>query len=284
LEDKMTLDEILKIENLYIRVKKVVEGYISGKHRSIFEGFSVEFAEHREYTKGDDLKFIDWKVYARKERLFIKKFYEETNLRAYLILDISKSMDYGKPNKFIYAQNLCAIISYILYLQRDAFGLITFSDKIEHILNPSSTKTQLYKVLKILNNLKPSGKTYIENPLLLSANKLKRRGMIILISDLIADKNSTIKVLRALNNLGFEIIVYQILSPQERQIEDKGSFRFFDPETNKSISLNTLYYLEDYKKALNKWLNEIRESFLKSGVRYKLLFTDEPLTNAFYNV
>jgi len=265
LEDKMTLDEILKIENLYIRVKKVVEGYISGKHRSIFEGFSVEFAEHREYTKGDDLKFIDWKVFARKEKLFIKKFYEETNLRAYLILDISKSMDYGKPNKFIYAQNLCAIISYILYLQRDAFGLITFSDKIEHILNPSSTKSQLYKVLKILNNLKPSGK-------------------IILISDLIADKNSTINVLRALNNLGFEIIVYQILSPQEREIADKGSFRFFDPETNKSISLNTLYYLEDYKKALNKWLDEIRESFLKSGIRYKVLFTDEPITNAFYRI
>ncbi len=277
----MHLDEILKIENLYLRAKKIVEGYLAGKHRSLFEGFSVEFAEHRQYTKGDDLKFIDWKVFARKEKLFIKKFYEETNLRAYLVLDISKSMDYGKPNKFVYAQNLCAILSYILYLQRDAFGFIAFSDKIEVILNPSSSKNQLYKVLKTLNNLRPIGRTYIENPILISANKLKRKGMVILISDLIADKESTIKVLRALNNSGFDVIVFQILSPQEREIEDKGAFKFFDPETNKSVSLNMLYYIDDYKKALKRWLYEIKVEFLKSGMRYKLLFTDEPIVNAF---
>ncbi len=277
----MLLDEILKIENLYLRAKKVVEGYLSGKHRSIFEGFSVEFAEHRQYSKGDDIRFIDWKAFARREKLFIKKFYEETNLRVYLVLDISKSMDYGKPNKFTYAQNLTAILSYVLYLQRDAFGLIGFSDKIDLILNPLSSKVQLYKVLKTLSNLKPSGKTYIENPLIISANKLKRKGMIILISDLITNKNSTIKVLKALNNSNFDVIVFQILSPQEREIEDRGAFKFFDPETNSSISLNTLYYIEDYKKALNNWLYEIKTSFLKSGIRYKLLFTDEPITNAF---
>ncbi|MEO0144202.1 MAG: DUF58 domain-containing protein [candidate division WOR-3 bacterium] len=277
----MLLDEILKIENLYLRAKKVVEGYLSGKHRSIFEGFSVEFAEHRQYSKGDDIRFIDWKVFARKDKLFIKKFFEETNLRVYLVLDISKSMDYGKPNKFIYAQNLTAILSYVLYLQRDAFGFIAFSDKIEVMLSPSSSKIQLYKVLKTLSTLKPSGKTYIENPLIISANKLKRRAMIILISDLIANKDSTIRILRALNNSNFDVIVFQILSPQEREIQDKGAFKFIDPETNSSISLNTLYYIEDYKKILNKWLEDIKISFLRSGIRYKLLFTDEPITNAF---
>ncbi|MCS7245590.1 MAG: DUF58 domain-containing protein [candidate division WOR-3 bacterium] len=277
----MKIEDLLKIENLYLRAKKVVEGYLSGKHKSIFQGFSVEFAEHREYTKGDDFKFIDWKVLARKDKLFIKKFYEETNLRAYLLLDISKSMDFGKPNKFIFAQNLCAILSYILYLQRDAFGFIAFSDKLEVVLNPSSSKIHLYKVLRTLSNLKPSGKTYIENPLLVSASKLKRKGLVILISDLIADKTSTIRILRAINNSGFDVVVFQILSPQEREIEDRGNFRFVEPETKTSVLLNTLFYIEDYKVALNSWLNEIKESFLKSGIRYKLLFTDEPITNAF---
>lgn len=277
----MRIEDLLKIEDLYLRAKKVVEGYLSGKHKSIFQGFSVEFAEHREYTKGDDFKFIDWKVFARKDKLFIKKFYEETNLRAYLLLDISKSMDFGKPNKFIFSQNLCAILSYILYLQRDAFGLIAFSDKLEVVINPSSSKMHLYKVLRTINNLRPSGKTYIENPLLVSASKLKRRGLVILISDLIADKTSTIRILRAINNTTFDVVVFQILSPQEREIEDRGNFKFIEPETKASVSINTLFYMQDYKLALNSWLNEIKESFLKSGIRYKLLFTDEPITNAF---
>jgi uncharacterized protein (DUF58 family) len=221
IEYKNLLDPsiIPKINSLELRARLVVEGFMVGLHKSPYHGFSVEFTQHRPYMQGDGLKDIDWKVYGKTEKFYIKQYEEETNLRSYILLDVSKSMQFSSGNnvsKLEYASTLAAALSYLMMKQQDAFGLTLYSDRIVHYLPPKATKSYLREILKSLVAVNASDTTNTAACLNSVAEKIKRKGLVIIISDLFDDIDSVITALKHFSYQKNEIIVFQILDPIER--------------------------------------------------------------------
>ena len=270
--------DILRIKAIKIRARVIVEGLISGIHRSRRFGFSPDFAEYRPYTPGEDIRFVDWKVYGRTGKLYVRKLYEETNLKSTILLDTSASMGYGNPSKLEYTRTVAAAISYLLFLQRDAVGLITFHERVDRVIPPSTGKRTLYSIFDALERLKPHGRTATDTPLMGAVNLLKR-GMIIILSDLEADMEGMFKLASGLRSRGFDIIVFHILSREEREIPEGGSFLFYDMETGEKVPFNAYSSAQEYSKVFNKWLSHIRKEFLRRGVDYHTVFTDTPFVD-----
>ncbi|HDN97886.1 MAG TPA: DUF58 domain-containing protein, partial [bacterium] len=203
---------LAKISNLYLVARTVVEGFISGLHRSLYKGFSVEFFEHREYSAGDDLRYLDWKVFARTDRLYLKTFREETNVKGYILLDTSASMGYRSKeiSKLEYGIFLSASLSYLMISQKDAVGLITFDKDIKSFIKPMSTTFHLHTLIENLKNLKPGRETSLSDVLNKIATAIKRRSLIILISDLFDEPESVMKGLSHFKSKHHEIIVFHI--------------------------------------------------------------------------
>lgn len=272
------------INTLEFLAKKIVEGFISGLHKSPFHGFSVEFSQHKPYIQGDNLRFMDWKVYARTDRYYIKQFEEETNLRCSLLLDISRSMEFKSAvlSKIQYASILTAALSYILLKQRDATGLVLFDEHIKKSLPPKAVQIYIQEILNALDTIECGPDTNINNALHTIAEKIKKRGLIILISDLLDDPEKILSGIKHLRYNQHEIIVFHIVDEQEINFNYNGEFIFVDLENNDKIKTDSRFIQEDYTQRFKAHCEFFKTKFQDNMVDYVLLKTSESIEKALY--
>jgi len=278
-------DTVSRLKNMQLRARLVVEGFIAGLHKSPYHGFSTEFTEHRPYFPGDPLKIIDWRVYGRTDRFFVKQYEDETNLKAYLLLDCSASMGYtsGKLTKLQYASYLAAALAYLLLLQRDAIGLITFDRQIRQYLPPRSMTGYLNPLLSQLENSVPGGETDIGGLLHQTADRIKRRGLIILLSDLFDDPQEILSGLKHFRHCGHEALVFHILDPQERNFAFKGNVLFKDVETGEKLPASPEHLKYAYQSEFQAFLQEIASGCLEHRIDYILFDTIQPFDLALFH-
>jgi len=267
---------LFKLKKMEFRVKSLVEGRLVGIHRSPYHGFSVEFKEHRGYNPGDPLKYVDWKVYARTDKFFVKLFEQETNLTAWILVDVSSSMDYGEPRKFDYAATLAALWSYLLTQQKDEVGLLLFSDKVLQELPPSSTRRQLFKIFELLDSFKPIGKTAIDQALHTVSDNLNRKGVVILISDLWQPHEQVLPGLQLVRAKDNHMMVFHVISNDELVLPTER-LRFKDLEVNEEILANPTDIQDSYERLLKTWIDEYRVNCLKYQIAYQFTPTYEPI-------
>jgi len=267
---------LFKLKKMEFRVKSLVEGKLVGIHRSPYHGFSVEFKEHRGYNPGDPLKYVDWKVYARTDKFFVKLFERETNLTAWILVAVSSSMDYGEPRKFDYAATLAALWSYLLTQQKDEVGLLLFSDKILQELPPSSTRRQLFKIFELLDSFKPIGKTAIDQALHTVSDNLNRKGVVILISDLWQPHEQVLPGLQLVRAKDNHMMVFHVISNDELVLPTER-LRFKDLEVNEEILANPTDIQDSYERLLKTWIDEYRVNCLRYQIAYQFTPTYEPI-------
>jgi len=285
LEYKNLLDPsiISKINSLELRARLVVEGFMVGLHKSPYHGFSVEFIQHRPYMQGDSLRDVDWKVYGKTEKYFIKQYEEETNLRSYILLDVSKSMQFSSGNnvsKLEYASTLAAALSYLMMKQQDAFGLTLYSDRIVQYLPPKATKSYLRQILKSLVSVKASDTTNTAACLNSVAERIKRRGLVIIISDLFDDIDSVISALKHFSYQKNEIIVFQILDPIERNFAFGRDAIFKDMESEEELTTQPYQIQKAYKLAMEEFIGKIKNECLNSKIDFNIIETSTPFDKA----
>ena len=270
---------VARLATLELKARTVVEGFLSGLHRSPFKGFSVEFAEYRQYIPGDDLSTIDWKVYARSDRHYVKKFEEETNLNCYVMLDISGSMAYGSRglSKYEYGQCLAASLAYLMNRQRDAVGLAAFDERIVTMLPASARPGHLSAMLVTLDRLALGTETNVSKPLHQLADTLSKRGMVVLISDLLDDPERVIRGLKHFRFRGTDVIVFHVLDPDELQFPFERATRFEDMETRDEVMAVPVVVREHYLKAIGGLIERYKQELGAAGIDYQLLTTDQPL-------
>jgi uncharacterized protein (DUF58 family) len=272
-------EAIRRIARLDLRARHIVEGFLSGMHRSPYFGQSVEFLQHREYVPGDDLRHVDWKVWARQDRLVVKQFEEDTNLRCTMVVDVSHSMQYGNGplNKFEYAATIAASLSYLVLQQQDAVGCITFDERIRMRVPIRSKRNHIHSVIDSLDTQSPSEKTDMYAVMREIAETVPRRGMIMLISDLLGDIEGTIKGLKLLRQRGHDILVFHVLDDDELDFEFNGAMRFDSLESDDFLNCNPRALREGYLTALNEFLTDVRRQCASNVVDYALIRTSDPL-------
>jgi uncharacterized protein (DUF58 family) len=262
---------IRQVARLDLRARFIVEGFLTGLHASPFQGFSVEFSEHRKYVPGDDLKDLDWNVYAKTERYYVKKFQAETNVTGYLVMDLSASMAYTyrqELTKFDYGICLAAALGYLMIHQQDPVGLVTFDDKIQTVLPPKSKRSQLGNMLAILANLKPSGQTDISHCLHQLASLIKSKSLIMVFSDLFTDIDALMKSLFHLRHRGNEIILFHILDEAEVKFPFEGLIEFEDVESPEKMTLDAQAMKSDYLQSIEQFRNQLKEEAAKANIDY----------------
>ncbi len=262
-------DVIRQVSRLDLRAKFIVQGFLAGLHVSPFHGFSVEFSEHRKYEPGDDVKDIDWNVYARTERLYIKKFQAETNLTCYLAMDLSQSMDYTyrQPlTKFGYAINLAAAMSFLMIQQQDPTGLVTFDTQIRTFLPPKSKRTQIGAILSVLDSAKPQGQTDVAHCLHQIARIIRKRSLVILFSDLLTDLPPVIHALHHLRHDGNEVIIFHILDEAEVTFPFREVVELEDPETLERLTLDARGVRDGYLEALRDFTSYLDNECRKANI------------------
>ena len=270
---------LARLGTLELKARTVVEGFLSGLHRSPFKGFSVEFAEYRQYMPGDDLSSIDWKVYARSDRYYVKKFEEETNLDCYLLLDISASMGYGSHGvtKLEYASMVAGSLAYLMQRQRDAVGLTTFDDSIVTMMPPSARPSHLRSLLVTLDRMTLGKQTNVAKPLHQLADGIAKRGLVILISDLIDEPERVIDGLRHFRFRGTDVVVFHVLDPAELTFPFTRASRFRDIEGGDELMAVPSVVREQYLVELNGAIDRYKRELGAAGIDYRLLDTSEPL-------
>jgi uncharacterized protein (DUF58 family) len=282
--DRQFLDPavVARLGTLELRARTVVEGFISGLHRSPFKGFSVEFAEYRQYIHGDDLSTIDWKVFARSDRYYVKKFEEETNLVCQLMIDVSGSMAYGSRGitKFEYAACLAASLGYLMNRQRDGVGLTAFDDRIVAALPASTRPGHLRHLLITLNRLVLGRRTNVSKPLHQLADSMNRRGMVVLISDLLDDPETVVRGLKHFQYRGSDVLVFHILDPDELEFPFDRTTRFEDLETSEEVMAVPGLVRSHYLQQISGLIERYRRELGAAGIDYQLLSTKQPLEMA----
>ena len=270
---------LARLGTLELKARTVVEGFLSGLHRSPFKGFSVEFAEYRQYMPGDDLSSIDWKVYARTDRYYVKKFEEETNLNCYLLLDVSASMGYGSQGvtKLEYGSMLAGSLAYLMQRQRDAVGLTTFDDAIVTMLSPSARPSHLRSLLVALDRMTLGKQTNVAKPLHQLADGMAKRGLVILISDLIDEPERVIEGLRHFRFRGTDVVVFHVMDPAELTFPFTRASRFRDLEGGDELMAVPSVVREQYLSELNGTIGRYKRELGGAGIDYRLLDTSEPL-------
>lgn len=277
---------ISRINSLDLRARLVVEGFMVGLHKSPYHGFSVEFSQHRPYMQGDNLRSVDWRVFGKTEKYFIKQYEEETNLRSYIILDCSKSMGYASEksiSKLDYASILVAALSYIMIKQQDAVSLTIYSDKINKHLPPKSSNTYLQQILKELSTLEATSKTNTANSLNNIAEKIKRRGLVIIISDFFDDVDQTLKAIKHFAHKKNEVIIFQILDPLERTFGFGKDAIIKDLETDEELTTQPFQIQKAYQEAMKEFTGKIKRECLNSNFDYNLLDTSTPFDKALFS-
>ena len=283
-QESTYLDPIVlaSISNLELRARFAVEGFIHGLHRSPFRGFSVEFSEYRHYHPGDDIRHIDWKLYARSGEHYIKQYEEETNVRCTIMMDCSASMGYGSGNlsKLEYAKTLAASLAYFMTRQRDAVGLVTFDHKVKDYLPCRYRQGHLMRILRTLANVTVGEQTDLSRPISETAFSFQRKGLIILISDLLDDPEIIVKDLQYLRFKGNDIIVFHSMDAAELTFPFDRYAEFEDIESRERLKAAPHAVREVYLKELNSFCDYYRKNCRRSGIDYSLLNTSEPLNAA----
>jgi uncharacterized protein (DUF58 family) len=273
--------EVSKLGGIEVVTEGVVEGFLSGLHRSPRRGFSVEFAEHRMYQPGDELRYVDWKILGRNDRLYVKQFEEETNLRAMLVCDISRSMAWtASPDtllpKLAYAQRLIAALSLVLLRQRDATGLIIFDDEVRAVIPPRARLSHWRQLLHTLVDLEAGEGTAAEPALRRVVDQLRRRGLVVFVSDLLLDRTLALKALRFLRHRGHEVLVLHIMDPGEVSLGGPAEARFEDPETKAAVVLRPRDWASAYRDTVRSVVGEWRLACRRHGIKYHRVTTDTP--------
>lgn len=282
-EQYLKPEVIRTVARLDLRARFIVEGFLSGLHASPYHGFSVEFSEHRRYTQGDDPKDIDWLVYAKTDRFYVKKYQAETNITGYLLMDLSESMAYTYRQdltKFEYCICLAAALSYLMIHQQDPVGLITFDEKLRHSLPPRSKRTQLGNILALLSKLQPTGPTDIAGNLRRVAAMIKHRSLIMLFSDLLAEPEPIIDTLHLLRHAGHDIIVFHVLDEAEVSFPFDGMVDLQDPESGQNMIIDAAGIRADYLEAVTELRETFREGCQSARVDYVPLSTCMPFDKA----
>jgi uncharacterized protein (DUF58 family) len=262
---------IRQVARLDLRAKFIVEGFLSGLHASPFHGFSVEFSEHRKYVPGDDLKDLDWTVFAKTDKYYLKKFQAETNVVGYLVMDLSASMAYTyrqELTKFEYAICLAAALGYLMIHQQDPVGLVTFDTRIQTSLPPRSKRTQLGTILSVLANLKPSGSTDVAGCLHQLAAMIRGKSLVMLFSDLLTDPEPVMQAIHHLRHRGNEIILFHILDEAEVHFPFEGLIEFTDVETPDKLTIDARGMRTDYLQAVSAFQERYREECARANVDY----------------
>ena len=273
---------LLQIQSLELRARHVVEGFWSGLNRSPYHGFSVEFTEYREYSPGDDPRYLDWKLYARSDRYYIKRFEDETNLRCLLLLDASRSMEFGSQEvtKFDYARTLAASFGYFLVTQRDAVGLARFSRDIDEFI-PTRYRSGHWRRLLVALETKCTGQaTNLSTPLEQAAERLSRRGMLVLISDLLAPLDKVELSLACLAARGQEVLVFQVLDPAEMDFDFAEPQLFEDLETGRQLYVDPQSVRQQYRDRLQRHLQQIDGLCARLGITLRRLTTTSNMGDA----
>ncbi len=276
---------LAKISSLELLARTVVEGFLAGLHRSPYIGFSVDFAEYRPYMPGDDLRYLDWKVLARTDRTYIKKFRGDTNTRVYVLLDVSASMAYRLPpaiEKREYACYLAASLAYLATRQNDAVGLITFDRGIVEYIPARLRPGQLQLILSALERLKPGGASAIADALRRIAERVRRRGIVVLLSDLYEPPDVLGSALRLLRSHGQDLIVFHILDASEVAFPFDEAARFVDLETGEEVPVAPDALGADYREAVRRHLDEVERFCQAHGIAYQRILTAQPLDWALY--
>lgn len=275
--DPSSLAALGRIE---IVARWIVDGFITGLHRSPRKGFSVEFAEHRPYQPGDDLRYVDWRIAARSDRWVVKQFEEETNLRATLVLDVSRSMAWtgapGRLTKLAYAERLAAAVSLLLIRQRDAVGLIRFDDRIRTAIPPRARLGQWQRIVAALDDPGAGNASLAPDALARAARLVRRRGMVVLISDLLVDGGDVEQAVRALRASGHNVTVLHVLDPAELDLQSIGDAVFHDPESGLEVPASTADVRAAYRATVDAAIAEWRALFARAGAGYVTVTTDSP--------
>jgi uncharacterized protein (DUF58 family) len=273
---------LASLGHIEVVARWIVDGFLNGLHRSPRKGFSVEFADFRPYQPGDDLRYVDWKIAARADRWVVKQYEEETNLRATIILDVSRSMDWrGAPaeqrlTKRAYAEQLVAALALLLLRQRDAVGLIRFDDALRTSIPPRARTTQWRRLLAALAEPAGGRDSDLATALAQAGRLVTRRGMVILLSDLLVDVEAALPALRALRAAGHDVTVLHIMDPAERTFSLSGEARYADPETELTVPASGSDVRAAYESTVTRVIGEWREALAAMGVRYELVLTDQP--------
>lgn len=274
---------IARLKSIEMKARLVVEGFITGLHRSPYHGFSVEFAEHRQYQLGDEIKHIDWKVFARTDKYFIKQFEEETNLRCTIAVDKSASMKYaskGNLSKFEYSIYLAAAISYLMIKQRDSVGLALYDTNMRSYLPPRSKSSYISEILRMLDNTEPSDMTGTSTALNELAERISRRGLVVIISDLLEDEESIIRALKHFRHRKHEVIVFHVLDPKEITFDLGFNANFIDMETGEEILTQPGQIKKVYNQAVDNFIKRIQKECYNHKIDYNLINTSNPFDKA----
>jgi uncharacterized protein (DUF58 family) len=276
-------DVLAGISGLELIAKTVVQGFVSGLHRSPNFGFSQEFAEYRAYAPGDDLRYVDWNVYARADRLYLKRYRGETNTLLTVLLDASKSMQYTSHSvtKMDYARYAAASLFYLTsQMQRDAAGLIVFDDELRDYIRPSTRQGQLHRLLAALERAEPRARTDFAKPILHFQDMLRRRGFVVLISDFYESPETIVRTVEPMRFHGNEVLLFHVLDPQEIRPKLGEPMTLIDMETDEALEVTPEYAQHDYRAKMDAHIKQLGERVRAAGMEYYLLPTDRPLDGA----
>jgi uncharacterized protein (DUF58 family) len=282
-EQYLKPEVIRSVSRLDLRARFIVEGFLSGLHASPYHGFSVEFSEHRRYSQGDDPHDIDWLVYAKTDRYYIKKYQAETNITGYLMVDLSESMGYTyrqNLTKLDYSISLAAALGYLMIHQQDPVGLVTFDEKIRQSLPARSRRSQLANILAVLARSRPGGPTEIGVNLRRTASMIRHRSLVMVFSDLLAEPQPILDGLHLLKHAGHDVIVFHILDEAEVTFPFSGMVDLKDPESGESLVVDADGIRSDYKETLNELREKYRTGCMRSGIDYLALDTSMPFDRA----
>ncbi|HYG74711.1 MAG TPA: DUF58 domain-containing protein [Planctomycetota bacterium] len=282
---------IARISNIELVARLIVQGFLIGLHKSPYHGFSSEFSAYRKYAKGDSFKFIDWKVVARTDRIYIKQFEENTNTRCYILLDASGSMRFGGEGaltegtspgiqKWIYGRNLAAALAYLMINQGDAAGLAVFRDSMADVISARSSTVHLHQLYTLLSKLQPEKTTDTEKGLARLPERFPKRGLIVMISDLLDDADKIISALKGFSYRRHEILLFHLLAPEEREFPYRDNTEFVDAETNEIITAQGSYIAKAYKEAMTAHTEKIKRFCRQSDIDFVPLSTSEMLSTA----
>jgi uncharacterized protein (DUF58 family) len=270
---------ISKLASLELRARLVVEGFITGLHKSPYHGFSVEFAEHRQYMPGDEIKHIDWKVYGRTDRYYIKQYEEETNMKGYVILDSSASMAYSSGKgitKFDYAVSLAAALTFMMIKQQDAVGAAVYDTELRGYIPPRSRTSYLREILRLLTAATPGKGTGTARSLNIMAERIKRRGLVVILSDFFDDPKEVMTALKHFRHKQNEVLVMQILDPMERSFNFGVDATFRDMETGEELVTQPYQIRKAYAEAMTEFTDNLKRQCREHGIDYVLLDTSIP--------
>ena len=274
---------VAQLTTMELKARLVVEGFITGLHKSPYHGFSVEFTEHRQYMPGDEFKHIDWKAYGKTDRYYIKQFEEETNLKSYILLDASASMRYasrGHLPKIEYASYVSAALAYLMIEQRDAVGLTVFDENVRTAIPPRATQSNLRQLLGELEKITPGNKTGIGTSLHQVADQIKRRGLIIVLSDFFDDPKKVMTAFKHFRHKGNEVIVMQVLDPMERSFAFGTDAIFRDVESQEEVMTQPWHIQKAYQESMSEFLENYKRECRENAIDYILLDTATPFDKA----